>query len=140
MDYERYKEYFNEKSNYLKTTGIRVTVLREGYAEAEMITDERHRNIHGTVHGGAFFSLADTVVGAASRSYGRLSVTLEGKLNFLSPVAIDGTPLKAVAKACHAGNRTGVYDCRITTADGTLAAQGLYTMFMLDKPLECDKE
>lgn len=140
MDYERYKEYFNENSNYLKTIGVKVTVLREGYAEAELITDERHRNIHGTVHGGVFMSLADTVVGAASRSYGRSSVSLEGKLNFLRPVAIDGTPLRATAEACHSGNRTGVYNCRIYTSDGMLAATGLFTMYMLDKPLECPTE
>lgn len=140
MDYEQYRKYFNENSSYLKTIGAEVTVLREGYAEAEIITDERHRNIHGTVHGGVFLSLADTVVGAASRSYGRSSVSLEGKLNFMRPVPVDGKPLKAAAKALHVGNRTGVYDCQIFSSDGSLAAFGVFTMFMLDKPLECKTE
>lgn len=140
MDHEQYRKYFSENSNYLKTIGAEVTVLQEGYAEAEIITDERHRNIHGTVHGGVFLSLADTVVGAASRSFGRSSVSLEGKLNFLRPVPIDGTPLKATAKALHAGNRTGVYDCQIYTSGGVLAATGIFTMFMLDKALECEMQ
>lgn len=140
MDYEQYRKFFNENSNYLKTIGAEVTVLREGYAEAEIITDERHRNIHGTVHGGVFLSLADTVVGAASRSYGRSSVSLEGKLNFLRPVPVDGAPMKATARALHAGNRTGVYDCQIYTSGGVLAAAGVFTMYMLDKPLECETE
>ena len=61
-------------------------MLREGYAEVEMEAGPKLANVNKTVHGGAIFSLADTAVGIASKSYGFGSVTLEGKINYLRPI------------------------------------------------------
>ena len=66
----------NSSSQYLQSNDMRVTEVREGYAKVEMIIDEQILNVHGFVHGGALFSLADTVAGAASFATGRDSVTL----------------------------------------------------------------
>lgn len=136
MDLEAYRKTFNETSSFLQLIGAELTVLREGYAEVELISDGKHRNVNGTVHGGILFSMADTAVGAASKSGGRASVTLEGKLNMIRPASIEGERLTAVARELHGGRRTGVYECRILGSGGKLVAEGLYTMFMLDQELE----
>ena len=102
----------------------------------ELVSQEKHQNVNGTVHGGILFSLADTAVGAASKSGGCASVTLEGKLNMIRPASVDGERLTAMARELHGGRRTGVYECRILGGSGKLVAEGLYTMFMLDQTVE----
>lgn len=61
-------ERLNSSSQFLQSNDMRVTEVRHGFAKVEMIIDEQILNIHGFVHGGALFSLADTVAGAASGS------------------------------------------------------------------------
>ena len=53
----------NSSSQFLQSNDMRVTEVRHGFAKVEMIIDEQILNIHGFVHGGALFSLADTVAG-----------------------------------------------------------------------------
>lgn len=131
MNREGYKETFNHTSNFINLIGARLTVLEEDCAEVELVTNQVHMNVNNTVHGGVLFSLADTAVGAASKSHGRASVTLEGKLNFLRPVSGTGKVLKAVAHPYHTGKRTGVFECKIFDEKGCLVAAALYTMYML---------
>ena len=130
MDLEAYRKKFNEQSAFLKLLGAEVTVLKEGYAEAELTVKPQLVNISRTVHGGVIFSLADSTVGAASKSYGFGSVTLEGKMNYLRPISGESQRIRAVAQSVHAGRKTGVYECRVHDGEGNLAALGQYTMFM----------
>lgn len=91
-------ERLNSSSQFLQSNDMRVTEVRHGFAKVEMIIDEQILNIHGFVHGGALFSLADTVAGAASFATGRDSVTLTGTIIILSQVveAIElGLPKKS---------------------------------------------
>ena len=132
MDLEAYRKNFNEQSAFLKLLGAGVTVLKEGYAEAELTVKPQLVNISRTVHGGVIFSLADSTVGAASKSYGFGSVTLEGKMNYLRPISGEPQRIRAVAQSVHAGRKTGVYECRVYDGEGNLAAIGQYTMFMFE--------
>ena len=54
-----------------------------------MRIDKHILNIHGFVHGGALFSLADTAAGAASFTSGRDSVTLSGTINYIKPEKVE---------------------------------------------------
>ena len=69
--FEGLKKRLNSSSKYLQSNDMRVTELRQGYARVEMTIDEHILNIHGFVHGGALFSLADTAAGSASFTTGR---------------------------------------------------------------------
>ena len=73
-----------------------------------MIIDEQILNVHGFVHGGALFSLADTVAGAASFATGRDSVTLTGTINYIKPGT--GGKLIGIAQEISRGRTTGVYE------------------------------
>ena len=75
----------NGNSQYLQSNDMKVTELRRGYARVEMVIDKQILNVHGFVHGGALFSLADTAAGAASFATGRDSVTLAGTINYMKP-------------------------------------------------------
>lgn len=135
IDLNHYRVRFNETNNFLRYLGAELTILEEGYAQIEMVTREDHRNMNNSVHGGVLMALADSAAGAASKTYGYVSVTLEGKMNFIRPVQIDGGIVKVAAKAIHAGRRTGVYECNVYDGGGKLAAVAVYTMFMTDELL-----
>ena len=69
------KKRLNSSSQYLQSNDMQVVEVKEGYAKVEMIIDEQILNVHGFVHGGALYSLADTAAGAASFTSGRDSDT-----------------------------------------------------------------
>ena len=130
MMIEQIRTEFNETNRFLRYIGGQVTVLREGYAELELTTIEEFRNSNGTLHGGLIYTLADTAAGAASRSFGVASTTLEGKMNYIRPGKCDATKIKAVAQAIHAGRKTAVYDTKVYDDQNKLLATATFTMFI----------
>lgn len=120
----------NGNSQYLQSNDMKVTELRRGYARVEMVIDQQILNVHGFVHGGALFSLADTAAGAASFATGRDSVTLNGSINYIKPGR--GGKLIGVATEISAGRTTGVYEVFIYNDDAVLLSRATFTMFFLD--------
>lgn len=102
------KKRLNSSSQYLQSNDMQVVEVKEGYAKVEMIIDEQILNVHGFVHGGALYSLADTAAGAASFTSGRDSVTLSGTINYIKPGR--GGKLIGIAQKISAGRTTGVYE------------------------------
>lgn len=123
-------ERLNGNSQYLQSNDMKVTELRRGYARVEMIIDQQILNVHGFVHGGALFSLADTAAGAASFATGRDSVTLAGTINYMKPGK--GGKLIGIATEINAGRTTGVYEVFIYNDDEVLLSRATFTMFFLD--------
>lgn len=120
----------NSSSQYLQSNDMKVVDIDRGFARVEMIIDEHILNIHGFVHGGALFSLADTVAGAASFATGRDSVTLTGSINYIKPGK--GGKLIGVATEISAGRTTGVYEVFIYNDEQVLLCHATFTMFFLD--------
>jgi 1,4-dihydroxy-2-naphthoyl-CoA hydrolase len=85
------------------------------------------------IHGGALMALADTVGAAATAlnlPAGAGTTTLESKTNFLSAGAV-GATLVATATPIHRGRRTQVWQTRIETEQGKLAAIVTQTQMVL---------
>lgn len=61
---------FFAKDNWAQVAGIELLDVSPGRAKVRMPVQERHKNSHGTVHGGVIFSLADTAFALASNSHG----------------------------------------------------------------------
>ena len=127
---EELMKRLNGDSQYLQSNDMKVTELRRGYAKVEMVIDEQILNVHGFVHGGALFSLADTVAGAASFATGRDSVTLTGTINYIKPGR--GGRLIGIAQEISAGRTTGVYEVFIFNDEDVLLSRATFTMFFLD--------
>lgn len=130
IDTQAIIDRLNSSSMYLQSNDMRVTEIKEGYAKVEMIIDQQILNIHGFVHGGALFSLADTVAGAASFSTGRESVTLNGSINYIKPGT--GGKLIGIAQEISRGRTTGVYEVFIFNDQDVLLSRATFTMFFLD--------
>lgn len=120
----------NGNSQYLQSNDMKVTEVRKGYARVEMLIDQHILNVHGFVHGGALYSLADTAAGAASFATGRDSVTLTGTINYIKPGK--GGKLIGIATEISHGRTTGVYEVFIYNDDSVLLSRATFTMFFLD--------
>lgn len=129
-DYQELIKRLNGNSQYLQSNDMKVTELSEGYARVEMLIDEQILNVHGFVHGGALYSLADTAAGAASFATGRDSVTLNGTIHYIKPGK--GGKLIGVATEISRGRTTGIYEVFLYNDAEILLSRATFTMFFLD--------
>lgn len=120
----------NGNSQFLQSNDMKVIEVNEGYARVEMMIDQQILNIHGFVHGGALYSLADTAAGAASFATGRDSVTLTGTINYIKPGK--GGKLIGIATEVSRGRTTGVYEVFIYNDEDVMLSRATFTMFFLD--------
>jgi uncharacterized protein (TIGR00369 family) len=93
---------------------------------------ERHKQIHGVVHGGILASLADTAGAMAAYPLlprGTRLATVEMTINYLEPV--DRGPIVAEARVLRLGRTLAVAECEIKDADGHLAAKSLLTFAIM---------
>lgn len=120
-----------DSSLFLENNHMHITKLETGHSQIDMEVQEEMLNIHGFVHGGILFSLADTAAGAASFTSGRQSVTLNGDIRFLRP-ALKGT---IIAKAHQVAitKSTGTYQVDIYDKSDRLLAIATFSMFFLNK-------
>ena len=117
-----------QESNSSEMLGFDVESVHDGRAVFVLQVQDRHRQIHGVVHGGILASLADTTGAIAAYTVvplGTELATLEMKINYLEPVP--GGKIKAEAKVLRAGRNFIVTECEIYNESGTLAAKALMT-------------
>ena len=100
-----------QKDSYAKFIGIKILSVGEGTAAAEMIITKDHLNGAGTVHGGAIFSLGDTVFGAASNSREGLAMAINVSISFFK--AITEGKLTAVAEEISLHKKLATYIVKI---------------------------
>jgi uncharacterized protein (TIGR00369 family) len=120
-----------EKSNTAKQFGFVLDVAKRGRVILRMRVDERHKQVHGVVHGGVIAALADTAGGLAtymSCPRGTRVATIEMKINYLEAVA--GGILDAEAKVVRLGAHIAVVDCDVRDENRRLVAKALMTFFV----------
>lgn len=124
-----------ENSPFYLHMGLRVTGLGRGWATFEMVVGKRFWNVGGVVHGGALMSIADAAAGvslATLLNRDERPVTIEGKLNFCSPVT-EGV-IEARGEVVKKGKLIAVCDVEVTEGD-RLVAKGIST-YMVASPEE----
>jgi uncharacterized protein (TIGR00369 family) len=118
-------------SNTAKQFGFVLKKAEHGHVVLEMPVDDRHKQIHGVVHGGVIAALADTAGGLATymaSPRGRRVATIEMKINFLEAVA-DGT-VHADARVVRLGTHIAVVDCDVRDDSRRLVGKALMTFFV----------
>src|ERR1700677_4961978 len=111
-------------SHATRALGFHVVSVEPGLAIFQMKVRQRHRQIHGVVHGGILATLADTVSAIAAYSTlarGSEIATIEMKINFLEAVA-EGV-IRAEGRVLRTGRNFVVAECEIRNEDGSLAAK-----------------
>jgi uncharacterized protein (TIGR00369 family) len=120
--------------------GFRIVTVEPGRAEVALTRRDDLVQFFGHFHGGVITALADQAAGIAVTSSlpkGRIGVTVEIKVNFLSPA--DGSELVARAKTLKMAGSIGVAMVEVFSKDGTqetLCAFCTATMRALDLPAE----
>jgi uncharacterized protein (TIGR00369 family) len=120
--------------------GFRIIDVEPGRAEVALTRRDDLVQFFGHFHGGVITALADQAAGIAVTSglpKGRIGVTVEIKVNFLSPA--DGNEIVARAKTLKMSGSIGVATVEVFSkneAKETLCAFCTATMRALDLPPE----
>jgi uncharacterized protein (TIGR00369 family) len=132
-------ETINAKG-FSHAAGFRIVTVEPGRAELALARRDDLVQFFGHFHGGVITALADQAAGVAVTSglpKGRIGVTVELKINFLSPA--DGSELVARAKTLKMSGSIGVAVAEVFTKDQAserLCAFCTATMRALDLPAE----
>jgi acyl-CoA thioesterase len=102
--------------------GMRLEDVAPGQAVMAMTITEAMVNGHGICHGGFIFALADSAFAFASNSYGERAVAQYASITFLRPGRLGETLWAGAIERARSG-RSGIYDVRVTSADGGLIAE-----------------
>lgn len=108
--------------------GLELESLEPGHVVFSMKVKERHKQMHGVVHGGVLATLADTVAAIAAYTTlpkGAHIATVELKINYLE--AVPEGRLKAEGRVLRTGRNFVVAECEIFKEGGALAAKALMT-------------
>lgn len=117
-----------KESHAVRGMGFAVERVEVGLVIFTMRVRQRHRQMHGVVHGGILAMLADTVAAIAAYTTvprGTEIATIEMKINFLEAVA-EGE-IRAEGRVLRTGRNFVVTECEIRNQNGTLAAKALLT-------------
>jgi acyl-CoA thioesterase len=111
---------FFEKDAWAREAGIELLDVSPGRATVRMAIDEHHRNSHGTVHGGAIFTLADTAFALASNSRGVPAAAINAHISYVT-AASRGT-LLARAEEFSLNPKIATYTVTVTDDEGAKVA------------------
>lgn len=105
-----------------KALGVEIVAVSPGAATLRMAVRADMINGHDICHGGLIFTLADSAFAYACNSYNRNAVAQQCSVTFLRP-ARKGDVLTAVATERALAGRSGIYDIRVSIADGKTIAE-----------------
>ncbi len=126
-----------ENSPYWSLLGFKVSRMEEGMAEIYLPIKENLMQIFSIMHGGAAASLLDAAGAVALFSeidFIREAVTtVELKINYLNPVSIEETGIKAHGKVVKKGRSISVCEVGINSDSGKNIAVGLATYAIIQR-------
>jgi acyl-CoA thioesterase len=113
-------QQFFSRDVYARDAGIVLLETFPGKARVKMEVTEKHLNSHGTVHGGAIFTLADTAFAVASNSHGIPAAAINAHISFMK--SISAGMLYAEAEEFSLNPRLATYTVRVTDQEGNRIA------------------
>jgi len=105
-----------------QSNGMKVEAVGPGTATLSMVVRKDHLNGHGSCHGGAIFTLADSAFAFACNSHNKVTVAQHCSVTFLAP-GREGERLTATAREVTLAGRSGVYDVTVSRDDGVAIAE-----------------
>lgn len=101
---------------WAQEAGIELMEVSAGRAKVRMRIAGWHKNSHGTVHGGAIFTLADTAFALASNSHGVPAAAINAHISYVKSAA-EGT-LYAEADEFSQNPKIATYTVTVTDDSG----------------------
>ncbi len=107
---------FFAKDSWAQGAAIELLDVSHGRARVQMKVEERHKNSHGTVHGGAIFTLADTAFALASNSHGVPAAAINAHISYVKSAS--GGTLYADAEEFSINPKIATYTVTVTDHNG----------------------
>ena len=121
--------YLGEEIGFSKEVGMEILELSEGMCVGRIAVKKQHLNPLNTVHGGVFFTLADTVCGIAAASSGYGGPTVQGDMDYMR--AVRGSEIICTAKVVKTGNTLTWVEGSITDDTGREVARTKFIYYRL---------
>ena len=102
--------------------GMELVEVKSGQATLAMTVKPHMVNGQRIAHGGFIFTLADSAFAFACNSHNERVVAAQGNITFIKPGKL-GDRLVATAREISRSGRSGIYDVRVTSEDGTVIAE-----------------
>lgn len=115
------QERLNNDDKFAKSIGAQLTEVREGYACAELIVEDRHLNGAGVCQGGVMYTLADLAFAAVANSHGILSLGISNNITFIKSAQL-GETIKAECTEQVNHHRLPYCDIKVTNEQGEILA------------------
>lgn len=126
--------YILQTNPFMQHLGIQFIKLEPGNLVGTFQYDKKLLNPYGSMHGGVLYSIADIITGFAACSFGTMASTIDGSMNYLSPVQEEGT-YTCEAIMVRQGKQVSVYKAEIRDEKKNLYATGTFTFYMLKEDL-----
>lgn len=111
--------------------GLELLEVRAGYAKGVLPANKITGNHLGGVHGGALFTLADTIAGVACLAHGHFVTTVDADIHYLTAAPGDSS-VHCEATQIRQGRTIGVYHVELSDGKGALFAAATFTFYILD--------
>ena len=118
---EAVKALMLSQDSFSQLLGLTVDEVGPGYCRLHFVVRADMLNGFGALHGGVTFSAADTAFAFACNSHGRQSVGLSVTIDYLA-AGQPGDVITVEAREEDLKYKIGVYQVRVTTANGTVLA------------------
>lgn len=119
----REKEIQSKNLFFIHNHGELVDVKND-YAEVRLKLVPESMNFRGTVHGGAYFTLADVCSSIVCRTDGRVYATQHASVEYIR--AVTGGILTAKGTVLHRGRTTCIVEIKIFSEEERLAFAGTF--------------
>lgn len=119
----------NRPHQFSYENGIVITRVTPGLCEGVLTAGPSSINPHGTIHGGALATLADTVAGVCACSEGGSCVTATSSMEYLRPAT--GARIFCRATPKKLGHTLSVIQFSMTDDHDAVVATGTFTYRML---------
>ena len=116
---------FFQKDTFAQRTGIELLEVTPGCAKVRMKIGPVHANSHGTVHGGAIFTLADAAFALASNSHGVPAAAIAASISYMKAARSGTLYAEAVEYARNPKLATYTVDVTDDSGDKIAIFQGM---------------
>ena len=127
---EQHRAAINRNA-FANNSGVVIDIISEDFVEAHIDVTENTLNPFGTVHGGAYHTLADVAAGFAARSRGKSHVTRSSSMTYLR--AVSGGRITCRAEVISRSHTFCVSEARIYDDAGSLLCIGTFDYYCVDK-------
>lgn len=106
---------------------IEILETDTGYAKAKVDLDSFHQNYYGYVHGGLYYTMADSIAGAVTHRYDGDYVTLSGNIQYMN--AVKSGQIIGVGKTLQKTRKTVVVEVDLFDEHNRHLVRAMFTMY-----------